>query len=155
MSVLKLCLGVALLILSTIIARQYASKFKQKFEYYSSLVTMLNSINAELIYTKRLIQEAVNVEYTSKDFAKTVNSVYFEGEPTFPKYLTKQEIEKLKLTFGSLGKGDANAQKLVVSGYLQEFGDITRELNCKYKKNYQTIIKVGFLIGMMLLLMVI
>ena len=155
MSILRLVLGVVLLLLSTFAAKFYANKFKDKYEYYLSLIAMLNAVNSELVYTKRLLKDAVNVEYQSNEFAKTVNSIFETKTQYFPRFISINEKEKLVTTFDSLGKGDVNAQKLLVNAYLSEYSVIVNDLYEDYKKKYSTSIKVGFLLGVVLMVVVI
>lgn len=117
---------------------------------------MLSSVNSELEYRKRSIKETVDIEYLSSDFAKTIYSVYFASDKAFfPKYLTSYEVEKLKILFESLGTSNLSSQKIMITAYISEYEKIASKLSENNTKNASVIQKIGFFIGLMLLIMVV
>ena len=155
MSLLRLFIGVILLVLCVLVFRRQALKLKQRVEYYSSLLYMLNHLISELEFLKRPIVDCVNLEYKSKYFAKTVYSIFFsESGAYFPSFLSEDEIFKLKNLFQSLGKSSSESQKIMLNSNICEFNKIYKELDDQFKKNYSVYIKVGFLMGIAVFVMV-
>lgn len=155
MFILKFCLGICLIFISTKIASLKAKNLKEKHLYFNSALIMCENLETELMYLKRPLKDALNIDYPSFYFAKTVKHVIDGEESFYPNFLTLDEIGKLDLLFSNLGKTDADSQIAYVSSSKMEFIKLSNEKREEYLKSYSTTLKIGFLIGLMLFILVI
>ena len=156
MFAIKLIFGVILIFLSSKIAVIKAKNHKEKYLYYLSAKLMCKNLEGELLYLRRPINQALDIDYPSFYYAKTVNSVIL-GEKTifYPDFLTVDEISKFELLFEQLGKTDSNSQMAYVLSCKEDFVKIENEKRLEYQKFYSLTLKIGFLIGVALFVLVI
>ena len=156
MFAIKFIFGVLLVVLSTKIAVIKAKTLKEKYLYYSSAKLMCEGLESELLYFKRPLNEALNIDYPSFYFAKTVKSVIENGYiDAYPEFLTLEERGKFDGLFLQLGRTDTEAQKACILSNKEDFLKLESEKRVEYNKFYTLTLKLGFLIGVMLFVLVI
>ena len=154
MFLIKVSLGVSLVVLCCCVAKNKANIVKEKVYYFNSLILACDFIKSDLLFKKRNLNEILSVNYPSYDFLQTVND-YFIGKNTYPDYLTNEELVLIKEFFSMLGGSDANSQITALELFKTEFSKIRDDKKREYDKNYKVTLKVGFSIGIMLLVVVI
>ncbi len=155
MFVLKLGIGVACVYLCCKIAVLKASAIKENYLFWESAVTLCNVLLQEFSYKKRPLSGVVDKNYTSNDFKILLNSFIKGDSVDYPKYLSNSEIVKINTFLNELGKSDSETQKITINSYKTEFESILIDKKAEYKKTYSVTLKVGFSMGIMMLIMVI
>ena len=155
MFLVKLSLGVACIYLCSKIAISKANTLKESYLFWESAVSLCNQLLMEFSYKKRPIKVASSIGYSSNDFKSVVNAFINGSEIEFPSYLSKLEILKVKSFLSELGKSDCNTQKMALNSYKSDFESVLVDKKLQYKKTYSVTLKVGFSVGVMMLIMVI
>ncbi len=158
MFVLKLLIGVLAIITFTKIGVNKSKNHEQIYSFYSSLCVFCNNYVNELKYSKKELETLINKEYSSTDFVLCLNSFIekkYKNSLYFPTFLSQIEIDKLTAFFECLGKSDSVSQQGVINNYLEDFKKLKNEkyeLFNKYKVFYK---KLGFYVGLIMLIMVV
>lgn len=155
MSILRLLIGVLSIITFTKIGANKSKNYEFIYSFYSSLCVFCNNYISELKYSKKELKCLLNKEYSSSDFVFCIDNYISKNTLNFPSYLTKMEIDKLSAFFEGLGKSDSLSQQSVINGYLEDFTKLKNEkyeLFNKYKIFYK---KLGFYVGLIMLIMVV
>lgn len=155
MFILKLGVGVACIYLCCKIAITKASVVKENYLFWESAVSLCNYLLQEFSYKKRPLLGFGDKNYTSSDFKILLNCFLNNKEVNYPKYLSDCEIVKLTTFFNEIGKSDSETQKIAINSYKNDFESILIDKKAEYKKTYSVTLKVGFSMGIMMLVMVI
>ena len=73
----------------------------------------------------------------------------------YPTFLKGENLSAIKDFFQKLGTGDTLASKLFVKSYKNVFVKRQEDLNDKYKKHCNLYLKLGFMFGLTLMVIVI
>ena len=160
---IQFAVGIAVVIFSTYCGRAMAKRYKLRKGFFLEMYEFNTQFLTELGYAKRPLQELV-LSYPSKgEFGELLKEVLrrrFERKKlpvdlTAYTYLTDDEKRFVLEYFQSLGKGDANSQKIYfshVENSLQAL-KIKAEDECTKKTELYT--KLGFLAGLAILIIVV
>ncbi|MBR5439660.1 MAG: hypothetical protein IKV61_05560 [Clostridia bacterium] len=158
MQILRLIIGVLAIIIFTKIGVNRSKIHEQIYIYYSDLCIFCNYYISELKFSKQQLKTLLNKEYASSEFLLTLNSFFSKKNNEiqyFPLFLSEIELNKLNSFFNIIGKGDSESQKGLISSFLEDFTNLKNlkynELT-KYKSFYK---KLGFYVGLIMLIMVI
>lgn len=146
---MKLLIGVMLLVLSTLIGYKLSEKYVLRKKFYKDFLTFNQVLTREISFMQGTIVSLVKGIDFDGDFTDLLNYYINTGEFKFEKkYLSSEEIEYLKKYLKIIGSGDKKTQ-------LEFLGSVNFELNNKCatvnedEKKYKTLyIKLGFLIGL-------
>lgn len=155
MFLVKLGIGTICVYLCSKIATFKANELKDRCLFWESAVKLCNVLLQEFSYKKRPIKIAISTQYSSNDFKRLLNGYVNGSNLDFPKYLTDVEVFKIKTFLDELGKSDSETQKIALNSYKTEFEGIAIDKKLEYKKTYSVTLKVGFSVGIMMLIMVI
>ena len=152
---IRLLLGVSMLIVCTLIGKQKALKLKNGYLYFSSLRAFCKNYESNLIYGKKEIKTFINEEYSSTYFTSTLKSFIENDKLNLPDFLSSKESSDVSEFFNFLGVSDSASQLITVKSFYNTFLEYEKDKNESYKKSYSAYLKIGFSIGLMLLLVVI
>ena len=155
MFLVKIMLGVACVYFCSKIAVSKANLYKESYQYYQSCVECCNLLLIEFSYKKRPLKALLEYEFISSDFSDSIKNYINYQNYEFPKWLDEKETLRIKTFFEELGKSDIQTQKLAITSYKSEFESILIDKKNEYKKQYSLTLKVGFMVGVMLFIMVI
>ena len=155
MFLIKILVGVACVYLCCKIAVSRANLYKDSYLYYESLLECCNLLLKEFSYKKRPLKALLDSDYISADFNNSIHSYVKNQNYEFPKWLDEKESSRLKNFFEELGKSDVETQKLAINSFKTEFESVLYDKKSEYKKQYTLTLKVGFMVGVMLFIMVI
>lgn len=155
MFLVKIALGIACVYLTTKIAVSKANSFKESYLFYQSVLECCNLLLIEFSYKKRPLKALLEYEFISSDFCNSITNYINNQKFEFPTWLGEKDELKLKSFFQELGKSDVEAQKIAINSYKLEFENILIDKKSEYKKQYSLTLKVGFMVGVMLFIMVI
>ncbi len=155
MFVLKLLVGILSIILAVKIGADFALKDKKVYEFFNSLINLCDKIIADLNYKKSNIKVILSNKFQSNDLNLLLKKFVKEKKLEFPNYLLKEEVFLIEDLFASLGKADTNSQILSVEAFKVELKKIAKEKYEKYKKYNTLFVKLGFISGLLIFIMVI
>ncbi len=163
---LKFLLGVAIVALTTFGGYLLAKKYRQRKQFFAQLWEFNERFLSEIAYYRRPIREFV-AGYAYQGEFNTLLQEFFSGiderSPNdraifdFPDYtfLTKEEKNAVEDYFLMLGKGDSVSQK----GYFTAVKDTLSKLQAQSadacKRYGDLYIKIGFLCGLLILILII
>ena len=151
---MKVFLGIIILCLSTLFSNVLAGKFSFRKEFYNDFYNFNNMLKQEISYRQTTLVSLIK-ENNLTDFycvlRKYIESNEFEFDKT---YLKKDEVEYFYNYLKILGTGDKNSQI--------EFLDKTninilekQKQSADDEKKYKVLyVKLGFLIGLILFVLV-
>lgn len=112
----------------------------------------------EVSYTKVPLPAFMEKYEFSGDFRKMLEerkAADFSAQISSPAYLTADERKFLIDYFGMIGKSDAASQKTYLSSLRTEIEERKKNSDEAYKKYFALYIKLGFLAGLMLSILIV
>ena len=155
MFVLKLLIGILSIVISVKIGADKAKKDKSAYDYFNGLVNLCDKILSDLSYKKSNIDKLLSIKLQSKDLNDTLNYYLKSNELKFPDYISVDERFLIEDIFNSLGKVDSLSQIKNLEASKIELIKITKEKYEKYKKFNTLFIKLGFISGLLVFVLVI
>lgn len=152
---MNLFFGIVLLIISTFVGYVCSSKFSDRQVFYLDFLNFNKKLKQEVAFKQSTILTIVNKLNNNSDFNITTKDFFSKNELNFnKKYLTEEEKNYFYDYLREIGKTEKNYQ----IEYLNATNETLtlKQKACeedakKYKKLY---IKIGFLIGLILLILV-
>lgn len=153
---MKLFLGIILLILSILISFIMSNKFYFRRVFFNDFATFNRELKQNILFKQNTLIKLINSYQIKSDFFILTKNYIENGQYKFDKkYLTKQELSFFDEYLKLIGVGDKVSQldfinsveDIISSKQVQAVND-----EKKYKILY---IKLGFLIGLILLILVI
>lgn len=155
MFILKLLVGVLSIIVAVKIGKDKAEKDKNEYLYFNSLVVLCDKILSDLSYKKSKINELLSIKFNSSELNETLNS-YLKGKNVeLPVFLNEEEQFLVIDMLNTLGKSDTVAQIHSVNAFKNEFIKISNDKFTKYKKYNALFMKLGFISGLLIFILVI
>ncbi len=152
---IKLLIGVLSIIIFTKIGDNFAKNKKYVYEYYNSFYDFCNMYISELKYSKKTLESFLEKKCFSNDFLNSLSAYIKEEAYSFPNYVSDLDSDKFKTFLTELGKSDSNSQIGTMNSFLIEFKSLKDSKFLEYNK-YKTLYKkLGFFIGLILLIMVV
>lgn len=152
---MNILLGCLLLILSTYVGTCFSKKYTERNIFYNDFIVFNNNLKNEINYSQNTIFYILNNKTRkNSDFYNCVKAFFFDKQTfVFEKnYINNEEKTFFNNYLQTIGSGDKVAQlKYVelISQQLKEKVKKTEEDQLKYKSTY---IKLGFLVGLILLI---
>ena len=161
----KFFLGLAIVAICSLLGYVLSSKYRQRKQFYVQLRMFNERFLHEISYYKRPLGEFI-AKYTYQgqfdevlhDFYKQLATqkqrhISFDfAEYTF---LQKEEHVFLEDYFQMIGKGDSSSQKVYFSSMKEEIQKRCTTAETEYKKYGDLYIKLGFLCGLFILVLII
>lgn len=162
----KLLLGIAIVAFTAFCGYFLAKKYRQKKLFFTQFEAFNERFLTEISYARRPIKEFVE-SYTYqgefggllRDFfigleesSKEERMLLDEGEYNF---LTKEELRVVEDYFLMLGKGDSQSQKGYFTAQKTALGKLRTQADETAKKYGDLYIKLGFLCGLLILILII
>ena len=152
---MKLCLGVVLIFFCTIIGYFLAGKYIDRKKFYNDFLNFNQVLKREILFNKKTLVEIINAQNNSSEFYailcdNVINKHFFIAL----NYLNLDDKKFFLSYTKNLGTSDIDTQI--------DFINITNEVlvdkfnqSIKQEKKYKTLyIKMGVLIGLMLMVIV-
>lgn len=148
-AVLGLCVGCAFLL---------TRKFKQRSDFFYNLNLFNERLVNEVSYTKIPLPAFLEKYEFSGDFKKMLEekrtSDFQKNNYEFS-YLKEDEKKFLHDYFFMIGKSDAASQKTYLSAVRAEIAELKRINEDTYKKYFSLYLKLGFLAGLILIILIV
>ena len=155
---MKLLLCICLPIVCTACAYFLTQKYKRRKEFFYNLSMFNERLVNEVSYTKVPLPAFMEKYEFSGDFRKMLEerkSAEFSARISSPAYLTADERKFLIDYFGMIGRSDAASQKTYLSSLRTEIEERRKNSDETYKKYFALYIKLGFLAGLMLSILIV
>lgn len=162
----KFFLGIAIVAFTSFCGYVLAKKYRQRKNFFAQLREFNERFLNEISYYRRPLAEFVS-KYAYKGefnrllecFFRTLgeNSYLFEEDLQGAEYnfLTREEKGDIKDYFFMLGKGDSASQKTYFSSVKDRLLQKQTETEKNCKKYGDLYVKLGFLIGLLILILII
>lgn len=162
----KLLLGISIVAFTSYCGYVLAKKYRRRKLFFGEWKEFNERFITEISYYRRPLGEFF-AKFTYKgEFQKFLES-YFEWlnfgsgrisellEIPFCSFLTKEEKNILVDYFQMLGKGDSNSQKAYFSSVKETLAKLCANAESSHKKYGDLYIKLGFLSGLLILILII
>ena len=163
----RLFLGIIIVVLCSLCGFLLAKKHRKRKSFFTQLYTFNERFLNEIAYYRRPINEfAAQFNYKG-EFALLLDT-YFEnvknGDSTLPldlkndanfSFLNDEEKNEIADYFYTLGKGDSASQKTYFSSRKESLAKRQTEADTIAKKYVDLYVKLGFLFGLFLLIILI
>lgn len=147
-------IGILLLVISIYIGYSIAKKYDKKLNFYYQFNNFNNILKNEMLFSQKTIKKIILENYLENDYFYKKLMNYFNDNLVNVdcKFLDKEEILFYDTYLSTIGQGDLTAQIGYIektANYLAEKYNQSLSEQKKYKSLYT---KIGFLIGLMLLI---
>lgn len=157
----RLVLGLVLLILCVYLGKCYAKKYSDRVCYYTCLISFNEDLSMEANFTRKNLVKLCGKEYKSVDFCDTIKSCIeskikrTSGNLNLPEYIISERREQILEYFDSIGKYDGKTTEEFCKGYNERFNRYLIDAEKDFNKYNSVCVKLGFLLGLALLITVI
>ena len=163
---IKFLLGVAIVGFTSYCGYLLAKKYRQKKMFFSQFREFNERFLSEISYARRPIEEFVSKYAYNGEFEVLLND-YFSGikersaeersmtDLPIYSFLSKEEKVFTEDYFLMLGKGDSASQKGYFSSVKDTLNKMQFEAETSCKKYGDLYIKIGFLCGLLILILII
>lgn len=153
---MRLVLGVVFLILSTFFGYKFSSKFSERRIFYNDFYSFNKKLSNEVAFSKNSIVNLVEKKENDGYFIGQVKKIILEknNKVQLTNSYSKEENDFFNDYLDNIGNGDSLSQRKYLEGVeeiLKEKRQLTQDEEKKYKKLY---IKLGFLFGLILLIVI-
>ena len=161
----KFLLGIAIIAFTTFIGYVLAKKYRKRKVFFQQLSLFNERFLNEISYYRRPLQ-AFFSQYTYREefsalleqFVLCLNEHRSLAEYLFPAsvfdFLKKEEKSVLTDYFQMLGKGDSSSQKTYFSSVKNTLITMEKEAENVCKKYGDLYVKIGFLCGLLILILI-
>ena len=161
---IKFMLGIGIVCLCTCFGYLLASSYRNRKHFYRQLSDFNERFLNEIAYYKRPLAQFIS-KYRYTGYFQEVLQVFLSqlSNPTMQigidfkqlQFLKKEESDFLGDYFQMLGKGDSSSQKSYFNAMKDEIKKRYTAAESEYKKYGDLYIKLGFLCGLFLLILII
>lgn len=158
----KFLLGIAIVLFCSFCGFYLAKKYRIRQSFYTQLWEFNERFLGEIAYYRRPLGEFLS-KYTYKNqFELFINSFYSclkkEGnlrDLAYPDFMNEDERREVFDYFSMLGKGDSGAQKAYFTSVKETLSRRKKESVDACKKYGDLYVKLGFLIGLFILVLIV
>lgn len=152
---MNIFIGIASLIVSTYIGFIFSKKYKDRKSFYCDFFEFNKNLRNEISYSQNTIVSILKKIENKSDFYKFAYSFYINKKNDLCdiKYLNKDEKDLINNYFSSIGIGDKVSQSKYVDGMLEQLKEKKEVAELEEKKYKNTYVKLGFLFGLIILIM--
>ncbi len=156
MFVLKFLIGILSIFVFTKIGFDKSKKYKNVVSFYDSLCLLCDRFLVELQYKKSHLDNILKDSYSSVDAVRLFNShLENKNDLVFPSYINEEEKVIIKDFFKKLGQGDTDSQKIFINSFKKIFENNKDNYKIEFKKYSNLYLKIGFMCGLTLMIVVI
>ena len=155
MYLIRVIVGVCAVIISVKIGVDKSSKYKNEYYFWLSLIAFCDSYILEISYKKTEINNFLKYKSSSLDFDNFLNFFIKENKLLYPNYINFEEQNLINNVFNAIGKTNSQTQIELFNGYKENFSKILDEKHKTYQKFYSVSLKLSFICGLVLFIMVI
>jgi stage III sporulation protein AB len=163
--VIKILLGIAIVMFTGFCGFVFSKKYRLRKKFFAQLWEFNERFLSEITYFRRPLTEFVGKYAYEGEFGVVLNN-YFQGlkeeseqnaELDFSdcSFLKTDEKSVLYDYFKSLGRGDSNAQKTYFSSAKEMLAKWKNQTETESKKYGDLYIKLGFLCGLLILILIV
>jgi hypothetical protein len=149
---MNLILGVVGLVFCLFFSSRLSEKYSLRHCFYNDFSTFNDRLKNEIAYTQNSIIKTIEQFDSKSDFFCGVND-YFKLSNKFQKsYLSNEEIDEFNSYLSTIGKGDKQSQLLYLDGVKDSVNKKREQTEMEEKKFKPLYKKVGFMIGLIVLI---
>lgn len=149
-----LFLGIILLILSTFVGYILSEKFSKRRAFYKNFRLFNTELEKEISFTKRTMLELIEGK-KDNDFSLIVFNYFNNNVLDFNlSYLKVEELDFFKIYLKTIGSSNDISQLQYLTATNLEIDKRLSEAEANEKKYKTLYVKIGFLIGLILLIII-
>lgn len=162
----KFLLGMAIVAFTSFCGYVFAKKYRCRKQFFSQLYEFNERFLSEISYYRRPLGDFAS-KYAYKGEFKAFLQVFFQSmdkgaafsvralDKDAFSFLTEEEKATVEDYFQMLGKGDSASQKAYFSSMRERLSKLRTEAVAAYKKYGDLYVKLGFLCGLFILILII
>ena len=163
---LKFIVGIALIAFTTFCGYLLSGKYRKRKAFFRQLRGFNDRFINEISYFRRPIEEFVAAYLYDGDFALLLKSYFYRLKSNVSQdktvlelsnvtFLSEEERHLVEEYFLMLGKGDSLSQRNYFSSVREKLVKIENETELQAKKYGDLYIKIGFLCGLLFLILIV
>ena len=162
---MKYILIIILMGCCTYIGYGFSKYYTNRKVFFNDLVLLMDKLKLDINFSKDKVGDIVkdyvcfssHFEKLKNNFLTILQSNQFEDGKLFDgiNILKQEEINSLKAFFKSLGRFDVENQTKQIISFKEEFKKYENESNLKKQKYGSLFIKLGFIVGVLISLLII
>jgi len=147
---MNVVLGLILLCLSTFVGVKLANKYTIKKEYYNDFCAFNKKLKNEISFSLKPLNIIIEEFDNGKLFFKCLENNYKYGEIPNSLNLDTYEIEFLSNYLNVIGKSDRESQINFIDGTMDLINEKLKSAEDDEKKYKKLYVKLGFLFGLLI-----
>lgn len=154
---LKLLLCIAVVALCVAFSFLLTQKYRSRMQFYYNLNLFNERLINEVSYTRIPLPAFLEKYPFTGDFKGMLEQKKgdFSSENYSFSYLTEDEKKNLADYFRMIGRSDAASQRTFLSAARQELSEKKKSTEETYKKYFSLYLKLGFLAGLILVVLIV
>lgn len=153
---MKIVLAAFIPVISAFLGFIFSARFKESSEFWDEFLSWHKKIKAEITFSQRSLPEIFN-STEKDDLFLSIAKGFFDTHTIYPKptFLSKDEYTFLIKYLDSLGTTDKNSQLDFLNSMENELNDFKNAAEIKNKKFRPLYIKLGFLLGLIVFILIV
>lgn len=151
----KLFLSVAIVCFTCFLGWFFSLKFRKIKDFYLDFCDWNDRFLTELRYARRPLGEIIEQIPNKREFYREIRACVMKGEKASLSFLSAEERAYCENYFSALGKGDALSQQGFFSAQSEKLKQRGAESAAAAKKQTELYVKLGFLGGLALVVILI
>ena len=166
MDMVKFFLGIAIVAFASFCGQLLAKKYRQREQFFKQLRAFNERFLSEITYYRRPLKSFISSYHYQGEFAQALQDFFdflnenpstpffvIEGENYY--FLKEDERKWVGDYFLMLGKGDSSSQKGYFSSVKDALAKLQSDAETERKRYGDLYVKIGFLCGLLLLILII
>ncbi len=161
----KFLLGIAIVAFTSFCGRLLAKKYRQRKLFFKQMQEFNERFLSEISYYRRPVREFISSYAYKGEFQQLLRDYFFAideklgvlslAEETQYSFLKEEEKRTVENYFLMLGKGDSSSQKGYFTSLKGRLSVLQEETEKEEKKYGDLYVKLGFLCGLLILILII
>ena len=159
---IKFFLGVAIVAFTSFCGYLLAKKYRKRMLFFQEFYTFNERFLSEIAYYRRPVKEFISLYSYQGEFNDLLIDVFSEREENFLftksdeySFLKEDDKKRTEDYFFMLGKGDSASQKGYFSSIKEQLVSLRNEAESEAKRYGDLYIKIGFLCGLLILILIV
>lgn len=163
---IKFFLGVLIVAFTSFCGHLLAKKYRKRMLFFQQFYTFNERFLSEIAYYRRPIKEFISLHSYEGEFGCFLSEIFTEKEENLPisgmfeksdeyTFLKEEDRKTISDYFSMLGKGDSASQKGYFSSIKERLLSLRKEAEADAKRYGDLYVKIGFLCGLLILILIV
>ena len=163
---IKFFLGVAIVAFTSFCGHLFAKKYRSRMLFFQQFYTFNERFLSEIAYYRRPIKDFISLHSYEGEFDECLREIFTVKQENLPisgmlaksdnyTFLKEEDRKTAEDYFSMLGKGDSASQKAYFSSMKESLLTLRKEAEADAKRYGDLYVKIGFLCGLLILILMV